>query len=112
MTTSNRRILVPVTDELGEAFAEFRRINNTKSWPESKLYRAFAEAGMRVWRHEQARASQIVQKSAPKSPPNVPVAADNFPFANQVVEAQKPAPVAVSSSVSVPDDGFPFEGVV
>ena len=112
MTTSNRRILVPVTDELAEAFAEFRRINNTKSWPESKLYRAFAEAGMRVWRHEQAKVSRIVQTPAPKIPATVPVAADNFPFADQVVEAQKPVPVTVSSSVSVPDDGFPFEGVV
>lgn len=95
MASKVRRILVPMTDELLLVFSEFRRIHNHKSWPESKLYRAFAEAGARVWQHEQAGASSVVmpisQHVADRPEPSVvldepvkqvlsPTADDDFPF--------------------------------
>lgn len=110
MSSRDRRILVPVTDDISVAFAEFRRIHNGKSWPESKLYRAFAETGIRVWRHEQASASSIVtvsapirSVSAPKEVKSVSHGGDDFPFAD--IEA---APRSVPVVETIADDDFRF----
>lgn len=98
------RILVEVTPELEAAFRKFRGRHTDRNWSKAKMVTIFAEAGVRVWEHEELGITVIPER----------VVMDPPSFAQVEAVAPTPQPIPQSAlrplgSVG-PDDNFPFEG--